>query len=272
VLRVAATDETDGEADGTERQSTAAEADGTERQSTAAEADGTLVGFAEAELAEGRGEVRWLHIDPEHRGRGAGTALFEAVREALDERGARHLYASSLADNNGGGEFFERVGFERTDDREVDLGGEELVEHVYVEASTDDDAGPESQGQDGADDAGGGESGDADGETADPPNKAGTPAQEEAQAAPDDDDGPGTPDETEVTDGEGRSLRVGEDGLSGTEGAFFPTYGADDGERYGFYCDNCGSTDVDANEADRLICESCGNRHESGEEYDAAYL
>lgn len=98
----------------------------------------SVVGVVQAEMAEGRGDVRWLHVDPEHRGRDIGTRLFEAAIEELDERGARHVQASSLAANWEGETFYERLGYERVDRRTVDLAGEELREDVFRPVETGD--------------------------------------------------------------------------------------------------------------------------------------
>ncbi|MUV58318.1 DUF5816 domain-containing protein [Halogeometricum sp. CBA1124] len=61
--------------------------------------------------------------------------------------------------------------------------------------------------------------------------------------------------------------------MSGTEGAFVPTY-LDDGlnEEYGYYCGNCDSTDVSIDSMERLRCANCGNTRKPDEGYDDAYL
>lgn len=102
--------------------------------------DPTVVGVCEADMAEGRGDVRWLLVDPDHRGRGAGTALFESAVAELDERGARHVQASVLGATREGEEFLDRQGYERVDRREVDLAGETFEEAVFrpVEDRADD--------------------------------------------------------------------------------------------------------------------------------------
>lgn len=202
-----------------------------------AEVDDIVAGFVEGDLAEGRGEVRWLHVDPERRGGGAGSELMEAVTDELRERGAKHIYASSLASNTDGGMFFERMGFEQTDEREVTIGDEELVEHVYVaETAAESDDG-------------------VDGES----------------TAAESTDGDETPPNA-VSD-DGRELFVGDDGLSGTEASFYRTYTDEERtDEFGYYCSNCGSTDVMMSDMERIRCSNCGNENRADEDYDASYL
>jgi predicted N-acetyltransferase YhbS len=60
--------------------------------------------------------------------------------------------------------------------------------------------------------------------------------------------------------------------ISGSESPFFLTYaGPDRTERHGFFCANCGSTDVSAGGMDRIECNDCGNNH-LADEWDDAYL
>lgn len=60
--------------------------------------------------------------------------------------------------------------------------------------------------------------------------------------------------------------------VSGSESPFFLTYtGPDRADRYGFFCSNCGSTDVSADGMDRIECNDCGNNH-LADEWDDAYL
>jgi ribosomal protein S18 acetylase RimI-like enzyme len=93
-------------------------------------------GFAESDLVNegGNGDLLWLHVDPDYRGQGIGTALFERTREALDEMGAAQLRAKVLDDNTEGNDFYTAYGFEQvgTDTVEIDDGS--YVENIYLHA------------------------------------------------------------------------------------------------------------------------------------------
>lgn len=208
------------------------------------EGDRTVAGVVEGTIDGDIGEIRWLFVDPELQGRGAGTALFETVQERLRERGVDRLRASTLEANTQGHQFFEASEFKQVGERDLSIGEEEFVEYIYGEADAEveTDAGTE---------AGPGE----------------------AESYP----------ETERTDGhlqatteDGEQVFVGTDeGLSGTAGAFFPTYtGEGHSERFGFYCSNCGSLRTAMDNEERIECTECGNVHEarSSEAYDDAYL
>ena len=101
-----------------------------------AEADGDVRGFTESDLVNegGNGDLLWLHVDPDYRGRGIGAALFERTREALDEMGAAQLRAKVLDDNSEGNDFYTAYGFEQvgTDTVEIDDGS--YVENIYLHA------------------------------------------------------------------------------------------------------------------------------------------
>ncbi|WP_144905577.1 GNAT family N-acetyltransferase [Halobellus captivus] len=63
-----------------------------------------------------------------------------------------------------------------------------------------------------------------------------------------------------------------DDSVPGTEAPFFPLYRAEEAEEaYGYFCSQCGSTDVSADGLDRLECGNCGNVHRA-DEWDDAYL
>ena len=100
-----------------------------------AEESDTVVGFAESLIAENEPEadLLWLHVAPEHRGQGAGEALFGATQERLSQRNIDHLRGRVLADNAEGNDFYERHGFERAGETEVEIDGSSYVENVYVE-------------------------------------------------------------------------------------------------------------------------------------------
>ncbi|GAB7011682.1 GNAT family N-acetyltransferase [Halorubrum trueperi] len=63
-----------------------------------------------------------------------------------------------------------------------------------------------------------------------------------------------------------------DDSVPGSEAPFFTVYCADDEEEaYGYFCSQCGSTDVSVDGLDRLECGNCGNTH-LADEWDDAYL
>ena len=222
-----------------------------------AEADGDVVGFAEGRLAAGDvGEVVWLHVAPAGRGQGAGTTLFERTREELTERGATHVRAEVLADNQEGSDFFERFDLRKLAETEVEHGGVELTADVYAaeEAAVDD----ESMTRRGGD-------GQGDAKAAD------------AATAPDDDvdavERAEAGDVPETTTDEGREVYVdADDPIPGNEAPFFRTFDDETREEhYGYYCANCGSTETAMGEMERIECSNCGNVHRA-DEWDAAYL
>ena len=77
----------------------------------------------------------------------------------------------------------------------------------------------------------------------------------------------------EYTEAEGTRRPVDHDErIPGIDAPFFPVYASDTrDEQYGFFCSSCGSTEVAADDLDRLECPVCGNKHRA-EEWDGAYL
>lgn len=63
-----------------------------------------------------------------------------------------------------------------------------------------------------------------------------------------------------------------EDRIPGRKAPFFSLYADTRGdEEYGYFCSQCGSTDVSADGLDRLVCNECGNLHKA-DEWDEAFL
>lgn len=110
--------------------------------------DGQIVGFSESTLTADRPWVTdkddhgrdalllWLHVDPEYRGEGVGTALFEETRERLAEAAAASVQGRVLANNQDGTDFFENLGFERVGRTEIEIGGRTHVEYRYIAEPT----------------------------------------------------------------------------------------------------------------------------------------
>lgn len=62
-----------------------------------------------------------------------------------------------------------------------------------------------------------------------------------------------------------------DDPIPGREAPFFQLDNEGDDDPYGYFCSQCGSTDVVADGLDRLECSECGNVH-LADEWDGAYL
>lgn len=215
-------------------------------ESTVNGAETTIGGIVEANHGEDEdtGEVRWLFVDPEHRGKGIGTRLFETAVETLREQGAERITASTFEANREGDQFFERFGFEHTDDRQVEVAGESLVEYVYAEPSVETE-----------------------------------PAGESDARGKSDADFPNTETEngvTTATTDEGQQVYIDQsEDDSGTERPFFVAYTDEEHtDQFGYYCANCGSLDTAMDNMGRIECSNCSNIHaeRSDEAYDDSYL
>ena len=97
-----------------------------------AEVDGEVVGFTHGVVSEEDGDVLRMYVHPDHQRTGVGTALHERLREDLEDFTMRRMRAMDLASNEASREFYEELGFERTDEAEVELGGEAYTESVYT--------------------------------------------------------------------------------------------------------------------------------------------
>ncbi|QLD89392.1 GNAT family N-acetyltransferase [Natronomonas salina] len=184
---------------------------------------GTVVGFADVELGP-EAAIQWLHVDPEHRGLGAGTRLFERAQAAAADRDLP-VVARVLSENEEGKGFPERFGLRRSGRAKLEVGSEDLFEEVYAEDGVLETV-------------------------------AGEPSVE-------------VPETVDVA---GESHHVDESDRSpGVDGPFFGVYPPDDDEHVGYFCGNCGSTDVGSDSLGRLECQDCGNKH-LADRWDAAYL
>lgn len=94
-----------------------------------------LVGFAETTVSEDghAAELLWLHVAPEARGQGAGDRLLAAIQDTVGERGVTNLRGRVLEDNVDGNDFYQRHGFVKAGQTEVEIDGRPYVENVYVE-------------------------------------------------------------------------------------------------------------------------------------------
>ncbi|MFC7097568.1 GNAT family N-acetyltransferase [Halobaculum marinum] len=97
--------------------------------------DGDVVGFVQSYLSRRRepvGELDWLHVHPDHRGKGIGDDLLHRAETELLELGAERIEGRVLDANEAGAEFYEGEGFTDIGERRVEIGGEPFVEHVFA--------------------------------------------------------------------------------------------------------------------------------------------
>lgn len=97
--------------------------------------DGTVVGFVQGYVSEGRervGGIDWLHVLPDHRGKGIGSQLLKRAEQRLTAADVDRIEGRVLADNEAGTEFYAEQGFELVGDRELDIGGRSFEERVYA--------------------------------------------------------------------------------------------------------------------------------------------
>ena len=79
------------------------------------------------------GEVISLYLLPEHMGKGYGRRLMQAMLDELRARGFGEVFLWVLEENERARRFYEKTGFECTDDRMTGvIGGKELGEVRYV--------------------------------------------------------------------------------------------------------------------------------------------
>lgn len=168
--------------------------------------------------------IRWLHVDPEARGMGIGTALFEEVlNEVPAETSGLGAWVFEAAVE--GGEFCDQFGLNQTGTDRIAFGSETLAVDKFADS----------------------------GEPTEP-----------------NDPSVAVPDEVSV-DGTDRPLNH-EEPIPGRDAPFFPIYTDDErDEPYGYFCSECGSTDVSMDSLERLECGNCGNVH-AADEWDDAYL
>lgn len=101
--------------------------------------DAGLAGFAQGRLVQGEplvGDVLWLHVHPDERGRGVGVRLLGALLDSFEDDDAGLVRGHVIEANEEGTAFYERHGFERVSTNEVEIAGESHDE-IVLEARLD---------------------------------------------------------------------------------------------------------------------------------------
>ena len=97
-----------------------------------AEENGDLVGFTHAVAQGDTADILRLYVHPDHQGEGIGSALHEHLLEAIDSYDVDRLRSFDFAFNDASRAFYEGLGFEQTDEGEVEIDGEYYPEAVYT--------------------------------------------------------------------------------------------------------------------------------------------
>lgn len=97
------------------------------------ETEDDLGGFIDYRNGD-RSRIRWLHVDPDSRGRGLATALVETVQREGDPMAARVLETAVE-----GNEFLHRFGLEHEGDEEVTFGETAYHASILSKAGTEKD-------------------------------------------------------------------------------------------------------------------------------------
>jgi len=96
-----------------------------------------VVGFVQGALVDAEppvGEIHWLHVAPDAREQGLARQLLGGIQETFEKRGAGRLRGTVLAENDEGWSFYEADDFDRADEREVTIAGDDHAEYVYERA------------------------------------------------------------------------------------------------------------------------------------------
>ena len=97
-----------------------------------AEDDGDLVGFTHAVAQGDKADILRLYVHPDHQSEGIGLALHERLMEDLESYDVDRVRSFDFAFNDASRAFYEGLGFEQTDEGEVEIDGEYYPEAVYT--------------------------------------------------------------------------------------------------------------------------------------------
>ena len=78
------------------------------------------------------GEIDELYLSPQYQGLGFGKRLFKAVRNDLEDRGAKRVAVWSLSDNERACAFYRRMGGRMIAETNERFGGETLAKSCFL--------------------------------------------------------------------------------------------------------------------------------------------
>lgn len=96
-----------------------------------AEVDDRIVGFGHGHWAGPVGTIMRLYVQPDHRGQGIGSELFDTLVEELRESDIDRIQAMALVGNEPGAAFYVSRGMERVGVEETAIGGDQYEEAIF---------------------------------------------------------------------------------------------------------------------------------------------
>ncbi|SEQ71220.1 GNAT family N-acetyltransferase [Natrinema salaciae] len=97
-----------------------------------AERDGELVGFTHAVVQGETADILRMYVHPEQQGEGIGSALHERLIAEIVSTDAEQVRSIDFAFNDASRAFYEGLGFEQTDEGDVEIDGEYYSEAIYT--------------------------------------------------------------------------------------------------------------------------------------------
>ncbi|WP_254521558.1 GNAT family N-acetyltransferase [Natrinema caseinilyticum] len=97
-----------------------------------AEKDDDLVGFTHAVAQGEKADILRMYVHPDHQGEGVGSTLHERLIAELETYDVDRVRSIDFAFNDTSRAFYEGLGFEQTDEGEVEIDGEYYPEAVYT--------------------------------------------------------------------------------------------------------------------------------------------
>jgi ribosomal protein S18 acetylase RimI-like enzyme len=82
-----------------------------------AEADGRVIGYVNLHDRDGAAHLAYLFVDPEHQGKGIGTALMARALDHARRRGYTRATLGTAVENAAARRFYERGGWKDTGHR-----------------------------------------------------------------------------------------------------------------------------------------------------------
>lgn len=103
-----------------------------EQSGAAAEKDSEVVGFTHAVAQGDKADILRMYVHPDRQGEGIGSKLHEQLIADIESYDVDRIRSIDFAFNDASRTFYEGLGFEQTDEGEVEIDGDYYPEAVYT--------------------------------------------------------------------------------------------------------------------------------------------